>query len=127
MKVIIAGPRYKDPVNKIPYTSVEYLDFVSDKIRKNEIHITEVVSGKAIGFDTIGEDWAKSNDVPVKEFRADWDKYGKKAGPIRNEEMGDYADAAIVFWNGKSKGSKHMIHYMTHVVKKPCLVVILGD
>ena len=42
-------------------------------------------------------------------FPADWDKYGKKAGYIRNKEMARAADACVVFWNGQSKGSKHMI------------------
>ena len=45
----------------------------------------------------------------MKEFKADWVKYGKAAGPIRNEEMAKYADACIVFWDGKSPGAKSMI------------------
>lgn len=42
-------------------------------------------------------------------FKADWDKHGKAAGFKRNTEMAKYADALIAFWDGKSKGTKHMI------------------
>lgn len=42
-------------------------------------------------------------------MKADWDIYGKSAGYIRNAEMAKYADACVVFWDGKSRGTKHMI------------------
>lgn len=74
---------------------------------------TEIVSGKARGVDTLGEKWAKENDIPIKEFRADWNKHGGIAGILRNEEMGKYADALVAVWDGESKGSKHMIDYAT--------------
>jgi hypothetical protein len=71
----------------------------------------EIVSGKARGVDTMGEQWARENDIPIKEFPANWKRYGIVAGIIRNEEMGDYADALVAVWDGESKGSKHMIDY----------------
>ena len=40
---------------------------------------------------------------------ADWGLHGRRAGYIRNEDMAEYADACIVFWDGKSPGSRHMI------------------
>jgi len=46
----------------------------------------------------------------LKKFPANWDLYGKKAGYIRNREMRDYVDVCVVFWDGESKGSKHMIN-----------------
>lgn len=75
--------------------------------------ISEVVSGKARGVDTMGEQWAKENSIPIKEFPADWKKWGKSAGSRRNEEMGDYAHALVAVWDGLSRGSKHMIDYAT--------------
>ena len=45
----------------------------------------------------------------VKIIQADWQKYGKRAGPIRNKEMADYADTLIAFWDGQSRGTKNMI------------------
>jgi hypothetical protein len=71
--------------------------------------VTEVVSGCAHGADKLGERWAASLKIPVARFPADWDTHGKRAGFIRNSEMAEYADACIVFWNGTSKGTKHMI------------------
>ena len=69
----------------------------------------EIVSGTANGADKLGEKFAKENGYPIKQFPADWDKNGKGAGYIRNAQMAEYADALIVFWDGKSKGTKHMI------------------
>lgn len=90
---------------------------------------TEVVNGCARGADALGKLWAKNNGIPVKDFNPNWEdlsrpdaiirtnKYGRKydayAGIRRNHEMGDYAEAAIVLWDGKSKGSKDMIDYAT--------------
>ena len=75
-------------------------------INQNEVII---VSGKANGADSLGEKYAKLKGYKVLEMPADWDKYGKSAGYIRNKEMAKIADGAIIFWDGKSKGSKHMI------------------
>ena len=101
MKYIIAGGRDFDNI----YIMAQALDpFEKD--------ITEVVSGTARGADSIGEQWARGRDIPVKRFEPDWGQYGKSAGFIRNSEMGAYADAAICFWNGKSAGTKHMIQTM---------------
>lgn len=55
---------------------------------------------------------------------ADWDRLGKKAGMVRNAQMADYADAAIVFWDGKSNGTANMISNMK-MRDKPCHVIRL--
>lgn len=47
--------------------------------------------------------------MKLKLYPADWKKYGSSAGYIRNDEMAKYADCLIAFWDGKSKGTKHMI------------------
>jgi glycerophosphoryl diester phosphodiesterase len=67
------------------------------------------VSGKARGADSLGETWGNEKNVPIKSFPANWDLYGKRAGYLRNTEMADYADGLIAFWDGESKGTKHMI------------------
>ena len=108
MKYIIAGGR--DFTN---YT-------VMAKILK-EFDIDTVISGCARGADTLGAEWAAKNGIPLQTFPAYWDTYGKAAGFIRNAEMGDYADSAIIFWDGKSKGTKHMIQTMKRL-KKPYYV-----
>ena len=100
MKVIIAGGRDFKDYNR--------LKEVCDKILINQNNI-EIVSGTAGGADTLGERYAQDKGYEVKKFPAKWDEYGKKAGYLRNQEMGEYADGLIAFWDGKSKGTKHMI------------------
>lgn len=109
MKLIIAGGR-----------DFEGLILMDRSIKWEKV--TEVVCGEAKGADTLGKQLAINHKIPVKSFPADWGKNGKAAGPIRNIEMGDYADALIAFWDGKSKGTKHMIEYMKKL-EKPVKVV----
>lgn len=119
MKLIIAGSRDFIPSNMLIDALV--FDFqLLDGIR-------EVVSGGALGVDRAGESWAStypSDELLVKRFPADWDKYGKAAGPIRNREMAAYADALLLIWNGESRGSKNMREEMLKA-KKPVYEVIL--
>lgn len=108
LKVIIAGSRsfnnYKLLEEKMDF-------FLKNKIDKNRPYFNiEIVSGTARGADTLGEKYAKEKGFALKRFPANWDLYGKKAGYIRNKEMRNYADVCVVFWDGESKGSKHMIN-----------------
>lgn len=75
----------------------------------NEQRPVVLVSGMARGADTLAYEFAKANDVCVYEFPANWDKYGKSAGYRRNEQMAAFGDVLLVFWDGRSKGTKHMI------------------
>ena len=83
----------------------------------------EVVSGRAMGADMLGEIYADENNHSIKHFPAEWDKHGKGAGFIRNGEMAKYANLLIAFWDGESKGTKHMIEtakrleIKTHIIK----------
>lgn len=70
---------------------------------------TVVVSGTASGVDRAGEAWAKQYVVPVERYPAKWTLYGKSAGPIRNRQMADNAEALVAVWDGTSKGTKDMI------------------
>jgi hypothetical protein len=72
--------------------------------------ITEVVSGGARGVDQLGETWASRNNIPIRQFIPDWNGYaGKRAGLVRNTQMADYAQGLVAFWDGSSRGTKHMI------------------
>lgn len=98
MKTIIAGSRTFD------------CDLITvGTIFKLGWNITEVVSGTARGADRCGEAWANINNVPIKRMPANWDRYGKSAGHRRNAEMAEYADQAIIFWDGVSPGTRSMI------------------
>ena len=120
MRVIIAGTRYKDKENKIPFDDY---NLVVEAIERSGFKITEVVSGTAIGADRLGEQWARANNVPIKEMPADWIRHGNAAGPMRNRQMAEYADAAVVVWDGKSPGSRNMIENMIRR-KKPYYVAL---
>jgi hypothetical protein len=100
MKVIIAGGRSFNDYKLLCEKCDKALSLKSD---------IEIVSGTANGADKLGEKYAKEKGYSVKQFPANWDKYGKGAGYIRNEEMAKYSDALIAFWDGQSKGTKHMI------------------
>ena len=77
--------------------------------------VTQIVSGGARGVDTLGEQLAEVLDIPLVVFPAEWDKYGKAAGSIRNEVMAKNADALIAIWDGRSTGTKNMIKIAKHL------------
>lgn len=68
-----------------------------------------IVCGTARGADRLGEKYAKEMGFHVAYFLADWERYGKAAGYIRNKEMAQNADALVAFWDGESRGTKSMI------------------
>lgn len=72
---------------------------------------TVILSGTAQGVDTLGEQWAEKNGVPVERYPADWARYGKSAGHKRNRDMGMRADALIAVWDGESPGTRGMIEF----------------
>jgi predicted Rossmann fold nucleotide-binding protein DprA/Smf involved in DNA uptake len=104
-RIVIAGCR-----NYYNYTEAKgYIDIHLCELRKKN-HII-IVSGCANGADAIGERYAKENGFEIEKYPADWEKYGKSAGPRRNEQMAKISDYIICFWDGKSKGTKSMIDY----------------
>lgn len=100
-RVIVAGGRdftdYKLAKEKIDY----YLEDLKGNY--------EIVCGMARGSDMLGFKYAMDNNKKIHSFPANWDKFGKRAGYIRNEEMAKFSDVLIAFWNGRSKGTGHMI------------------
>lgn len=73
---------------------------------------TAVLCGMARGVDLMGKAWAEANGIPVEEYPADWDQYGKRAGYLRNAEMAKNANALFAIWDGESRGTRHMIDLM---------------
>lgn len=100
-RVIVAGGR--------DFSNYELLESKLNRILQNITDEIVIVCGMARGADTLGERYAKANGIRVEYYPADWNKYGKSAGYIRNEQMAKNADALIAFWDGKSKGTKNMI------------------
>ena len=98
MKVIIAGSR-----------DISRFRLISDAVKESGFKITEVISGAAREVDKTGEEWAAINKIPVRSFPAQWEIHGKAAGHIRNKDMALEADALILVWDGKSRGSASML------------------
>lgn len=93
MRVLICGGRdwanpeklpegYQHLAAEMKQQSFDFLD---------ELHearnITVVIEGEARGADTIAREWAESRGITVEKYPADWKRYGKAAGPIRNKQM----------------------------------------
>ena len=108
-RIIIAGSRkfknYKLMAETLDKIGIHFM---------STVHPIEIISGHASGADKLGERFAKYYGYPLKIFPADWVKYGKAAGPIRNEEMAKYAAAGdrgilVAFPIGESRGTRNMI------------------
>lgn len=98
MRVIIAGSRdYWNP------------ETIIDAIKESGFEITTVVEGEAPGVDTTARIVAENAGIPVASYPADWDRFGKAAGPIRNTQMAKNADALIALWRGDKGGTWNMI------------------
>lgn len=111
IRIIIAGSRSFDDYDKLCKDVDEFISMQKffaglGAYKSKEV---EIVSGGARGADKLGERYAKEHNLRLKIFPADWDKYGKRAGYIRNTEMAEYANCLIAFCDGKSKGTAHMI------------------
>jgi len=89
---------------------------------KNFKNIKRIVSGGANGTDTMAEIYAKEMNIPITFHKPEWDKYGKKAGPIRNKLIVEDSDVVIAFLHYKSIGTINTINICKRLNKK-CIVV----
>ena len=110
-KLIVAGGR--------DFTDAKMLDKAILDLAEGEYadKAISIVSGMARGADMLGYMFAVKNNVVVYAMPADWEQHGKRAGMIRNKEMGEFADALLAFWDSESKGTKQMIDYMRKLGK----------
>ena len=105
MKIIIAGGR--------DFKNYDKLKRECNSIFKNlQLVNPIIVCGLAKGADLLGKQFAEENGYEVIECPANWELYGKSAGYKRNRELGECADFLIAFYDGKSKGTGHMIQIM---------------
>ena len=121
MKLIIAGSRSFKNAYRLVFAAFYQIGLKSQDI-------TEIVSGGAEGVDIAGEQFAEVSKIPKKLFyikKSDWDEKGLVAGPMRNRQMAQYADALLLIWDGKSKGSLSMRNEMKKL-NKPIYEVIIN-
>jgi len=98
MRTIVAGSR-----------TINDYSIVKEAIENSGFDVSKVISGSSEGVDKLAEQWATDNGVEIERHPADWDKWGRSAGPMRNKEMADCADACIIVWDKSSKGTKNML------------------
>jgi len=101
MRVIIAGSR-----------TVLDMQPIVDAVLASGFPITTIISGGADGVDTLAIEYAKARGLELEVFPAEWKRFGYNAGFMRNTLMAGKADALIAVWDGKSKGTRHMIKEM---------------
>lgn len=112
MKVCVFGSRDLNSSAKI-----NEIHSILDSFHKTH-GITTIVSGGARGVDNHGEIWAKKNNIKIVMFPAQWGLYGKKAGPLRNENMADFCDYGLGFSLNNSRGTANMVSNLVKY-KKP--------
>lgn len=104
MRVLVCGSRW--------FTDWELMDAVLSA----ELHEGDtLIHGAARGADTMAEEWATGQGIEILDFPANWDKYKKAAGPIRNKQMLEEGkpDIVIAFLAKDSRGTKNMIDQAT--------------
>ena len=119
-RIVIAGCRDYNNYNE----AKKYISYYLNDIRKQNNIV--ILSGCATGADALGERYAKENGFKVEKYPANWEKYGKYAGPKRNKEMAKNCDCVICFWDGKSKGTKSMIT-LAEEYKKPIRIIKISQ
>lgn len=89
------------------------------------------VSGGCDGADILAYEWCQKYNrdvrgyfpkIEIREFLPEWEKYGKKAGPLRNKLIIDSADVVLAFWDGESKGTKNALGLAKNQ-KKPTIII----
>ena len=131
-RIIIAGGRNFSDYEMLRKEALSAIYRTFGKIDKNNVTI---ISGHAKGADSLGERFAKEFGLNTKIMPADWEKYDKRTGYVRNEQMALFAKGCdeeddkidikgmlIAFWDGESRGTKHMIEIAKN--KKMPVVVI---
>ena len=109
MKLLIAGSRSIKDFDFTPYIPED---------------VTEIISGGADGIDTLAEKYADKHKLSKHILRPEYSKYGKAAPILRNHVMVDLADAVLIIWDGRSRGTLSTINYAKEKDKELTLINI---
>ena len=100
--ILVAGSRKFDDAERLAH-------ILAENVRDGDT----IVEGGAKGVDTMARAWAEERGIDVVEIKADWEKYGRAAGPKRNDAMtafiAERGGRAVFIWDGESKGTKQCI------------------
>ena len=109
MRLLVCGGRDYDAADAFNHLEAFALGDIEYVTGVMPAHVDCLIHGGARGADEGAAQWGKSEHIKVLEFKADWKKHGKAAGPIRNQRMIDEGkpDVAIAFAGGR--GTKDMV------------------
>jgi hypothetical protein len=124
-QVLIAGSRSINDQNQLVACMEHFFRRYAQMIHIDEV--AQIISGTARGVDRMGEAFAFAHHIPVDRHPANWKELGKKAGIVRNIEMAEFADFAIILWDGTSVGTKHMSRIMHGKGKSVFLYTLQDD
>jgi hypothetical protein len=105
-KVIIAGSR--------EFSTAEHYLILQQQMDDLIVEFglpDEIISGGARGADRLGERYATENSIAIVRFIPEWALLGKRAGFARNQDMGNYSDTLVAFWDGASSGTIQMVEF----------------
>ncbi len=115
MKVLVCGGRN--------YTDKRRFDSFMDDFSQRKQRVICIIEGGATDADRLARNWAEERMLPVMTFKANWGKFGKAAGPIRNEWMLDYGTPEYVIAFPGGKGTENMVDQ----ADQACVSVIKVD
>lgn len=121
MRLGIIGSRTFDDYNLLVQTIETYFVY-KNKFGEPQYRFDEIVSGGARGGDLLGAKFAREHNIKLTEYIPDWDRYGKRAGFIRNEDIVKNSEIICCFWDGQSKGTANSLSIAKRL-KKPTLII----
>lgn len=99
----------------------DYTDEATVKRVLDAVNPADIAQGGAGGADLLAAMWAVVTGTPLVSYRADWESYGRSAGPIRNQEMlADFKPDLVVAFPG-GRGTAHMVK-IAHAAGVPIVV-----
>ena len=94
--------------------SRDFVDYKAlDKFVQEHVNLTKiefVVSGGAKGADKLAEQFANHHSLGIRVIYPNWQKYGKKAGFLRNKLIIEASNIVFAFWDGESRGTLSSIN-----------------
>lgn len=86
--------------------------------------IIEIISGAAHGADSLAAQFAREHGIALRELPADWEKHGKRAGFLRNQDIIEACDEVCAFWDGMSKGTGHSLSIAKRLRKTSLVIYV---